>query len=142
MFPEKSHTESVSVFFDDLDSFGMVYHGRFAALIEHGVTTYFAGIGLGLGHEDINCVVRELAVTFEQPITKIGSVDVTFWIEALGRTSAKFAFRFHSGETVHARGHRVIIKMDPKTLRPAPWTDPTRKLLEDNLLVAGASGTV
>jgi acyl-CoA thioester hydrolase len=128
--------ESVEVFFDDLDAFGMVYHGRFAALLEHGITRYTSRIGLALGHEDMNVVVRELAVTFEQPLARIGSVDLFLWIESLGKTSARYGFRFQSGQTVHAHGHRVIIKIDPGTKRPTAWTETTRQLLVDQLLVS------
>jgi acyl-CoA thioester hydrolase len=30
------------------------------------------------------------------------------------------------GKTVHAEGRRVNIKLDPATLRPAPWTSEGR----------------
>ncbi|MFJ2826463.1 acyl-CoA thioesterase [Streptomyces sp. NPDC087263] len=135
MSNQKSHTEIVGIFFDDLDAFGMLYHGRYAAILERGVTTYFTEVGLTYGHEDLNVVVRELAVTFEQSIRGVGPVELTFWIEKLGRTSATFAFRFHSKETEHAHGRRVIVKFDPSTGKPAPWTDSTRSLLEEELLV-------
>ncbi|MFC9846310.1 acyl-CoA thioesterase [Streptomyces sp. NPDC060223] len=135
MSDQKSHTETVGIFFDDLDAFGMLYHGKYAAILERAITSYFTGVGLTYGHEDINVVVRELAVTFEQSIRGVGPVEITFWIENLGRTSATFAFRFHSEETVHAHGRRVIVKLDPRTWKPAPWTDSTRSLLEEELLV-------
>ncbi|GLX49153.1 thioesterase [Streptomyces hygroscopicus subsp. hygroscopicus] len=128
------HTEAVEVFFDDLDAFGMLYHGRFAALLERAITRYFAGLGMSLGHPDVNVVVRELLVTFERPVTRIGPVDVTFWLDHLGGTSAQFGFRFHSRGATHARGRRVIVKIDPETAVPAPWTEKTRAILESELL--------
>ncbi|MER6066422.1 hotdog domain-containing protein [Streptomyces sp. NPDC001792] len=128
------HTESVEVFFDDLDAFGMLYHGRFAALLERAITRYFAGLGMSLGHPDLNVVVRELLVVFERPVTRIGPVDVTFRLDRLGRTSAEFAFRIHTGGHTHAHGRRVIVKIDPRTAAPDPWTDKTREILERELL--------
>ncbi|MFG2358798.1 acyl-CoA thioesterase [Streptomyces sp. NPDC048521] len=128
------HTESVDVFFDDLDAFGMVYHGRFAALLERAITVGFTRLGLTLGHPDLNVVVRELLLVFERPLKGIGSVDVTFELEKLGRTSAAFAFRFRSGDVTHAHGRRVIVKVDPRTGAPEAWTPSTRELLERLLL--------
>jgi len=128
------HTEVVEVFFDDLDAFGMLYHGRFAALLERAITRYFAGLGMSLGHPDLNVVVRELLVVFERPVTRIGPVNVTFWLDRLGVTSAQFGFRFHSADVTHAHGRRVIVKIDPKTAAPEPWTEKTRGVLEAVLL--------
>jgi acyl-CoA thioester hydrolase len=128
--------EKVFVYFDDFDALGMVYHGRFAALLEHGLTAQTSRMGLELGHEDLNVVVRELAITFEQPLTRIGPVELALWADHVGRTSLTYGFRFQTGETVHAHGHRTVIKLDPATRRPAPWTKSTRVLLTRNLLVA------
>ncbi|WP_409467200.1 acyl-CoA thioesterase [Streptomyces sp. HC307] len=125
-----AHRESVHVFFDDLDAFGMVYRGRFAALLERAITGCFTRLGLRLGHPDLNIVVRELLLVFERPLKGIGPVDVTFELEKLGRTSAAFAFRFHSGDVTHAHGRRVIVKVDPRTGAPEAWTQNTRELLE------------
>ncbi|MDN3029665.1 hotdog domain-containing protein [Streptomyces sp. S.PB5] len=123
-------TASVEVFFDDLDAFGMLYHGRFAALLERAITLCFARQGLTFGHPDLNVVVRELHLVFERPVKGIGPVEATFELDALGRTSASFAFRIHSGEVTHAHGRRVIVKIDPRTGVPDPWTPATRELLQ------------
>ena len=50
------------------------------------------------------------------------------WIERMGESSVVYAFRVLSadGATVHAEGKRVNIKLDPRTLRPSPWTDEAR----------------
>jgi acyl-CoA thioester hydrolase len=131
---EGGHTEAVDVFFDDLDPFGMVYHGRFAALLERAITLYFARAGLTLGHPDLNVVVRELLFVFERSIKGTGSVNVTFWPQHVGRTSVAFGFRFHSGSVTHAHGRRVVVKIDPRTGAPEPFTEETRVLLNRELL--------
>jgi acyl-CoA thioester hydrolase len=53
-------------------------------------------------------------------------VDVHFWAERVGETSAVYGFRFVTGDVVHAEGRRIIVKLDPATLRPAPWSDAGR----------------
>ncbi|MGV9935177.1 acyl-CoA thioesterase [Streptomyces olivaceoviridis] len=131
------HTEAVEVYFDDLDAFGMLYHGRFAALLERAIARYLAGLGMSHGHPDLNVVVRELRVVFERPITRTGPVDVTFWLDRLGRTSAEFAFRIHSGGHTHAHGRRVNVKIDPRTAAPEPWTEKTREVLASERLSRG-----
>jgi acyl-CoA thioester hydrolase len=90
---------------------------------------------MSLGHPDLNVVVRELRVVYERPVTRIGRVNVTFGLGRLGRTSAEFAFRFHSGDVTHAHGRRVIVKIDPRTGTPEPWTEKTREVLERELLI-------
>jgi acyl-CoA thioester hydrolase len=55
---------------------------------------------------------------------------VHFWLEQFGETSGDYRFRFLSpdGRTVHAEGRRVIVRLDPASLRPAPWTDAAREV--------------
>ncbi|WP_326719875.1 acyl-CoA thioesterase [Streptomyces sp. NBC_00243] len=135
MSDQKSRTEIVEVFFDDLDSFGVLHHAKYAMILERGVLSHFAKIGLALGHADLNNFVRELSITYESPVAGMGPVELTFWIEKLGRTSSVIAFRIHSGETLHAYGRRVTVKFDPRTRKPAPWTDSTRHLIEEEFLM-------
>jgi acyl-CoA thioester hydrolase len=69
----------------------------------------------------LGVVVREFAITYHVPITRVGPVHVQLWIDHLGRTSAVYGFRVLSqDETVtHAEGRRVQVRLDPATLRPA-----------------------
>jgi acyl-CoA thioester hydrolase len=131
--------EQVRVFFDDLDAFGMVSNLRYAAMVERGINAYFGRFGFTYGHEDAGYVVKQFAITFEQPITTMGCVDLALWAETFGRTSAKFGFRFMSGHTAHAYGHRTVVKIDRGTLRPAPWTEELRKLVTERMLVPSES---
>src|SRR6516164_4914113 len=66
-------------------------------------------------------VVKEFAITYHVPITRIGPVHVQLWLDRLGNTSAVYGFRVLSeDETVtHAEGRRVQVRLDPATLRPA-----------------------
>ena len=66
-------------------------------------------------------MVREFAITYRAPITRIGAVRVQLWLDHLGSTNAVYGFRVRSddGAVVHAEGRRVQVRLDPATLRPA-----------------------
>ena len=66
-------------------------------------------------------MVREFAITYHAPITRIGAVRVQLWLDHLGNTSAVYGFRVRSddGAVVHAEGRRVQVRLDPPTLRSA-----------------------
>ena len=75
--------------------------------------------------------------SYRAPIHGTGEVGVQFWIEEFGRTHAVYGFRFVSGDTVHAEGRRVNVKLDPGTLRPSPWTPAARAVASKLLVSAG-----
>lgn len=118
--------EPVMVHFDDLDAMGVVHNGRYVLLLERALAAYWTRAGWafdpGAPHfKDVFFVVREFAITYHAPITRVGVVHVQLWLDHLGSTSAVYGFRVLSeDETVtHAEGRRVQIRLDPATLRPA-----------------------
>jgi acyl-CoA thioester hydrolase len=119
-------TETVMVYFDDLDAMGVVHNGRYAALIERALAAYWtrAGWSYDPAHPrfaEVLFVVREFAITYHAPISRIGAVRVQLWLDHLGNTSAVYGFRVRSddGAVVHAEGRRAQVRLDPATLRPA-----------------------
>ena len=54
---------------------------------------------------------------------------IAIWVERLGTTSCVYGFLCtnEDGTLAHARGDRTIIKLDPKSMRPAPWSDGFRE---------------
>jgi acyl-CoA thioester hydrolase len=113
------------VYLDDLDGFGMLHHARYALLFDHAVIDYWAEAGWRLDPTTSVQVIRELTLTYHQPITQVGDVDVHFWVSLAGRTSVTYTFRITStdGEAVYADGTRTLVNIDPLTLRPTPLTD-------------------
>jgi acyl-CoA thioester hydrolase len=113
------------IYLDDLDGFGMLHHARYALLFDHAVIDYWAEAGWRVDPTTSVQVIRELTLTYHQPITSVGDVDVRFWVSRAGRTSVTYAFRIASsdGDVLHAEGTRVLVNLDPATLRPAPFTD-------------------
>jgi acyl-CoA thioester hydrolase len=118
--------EPVMVHFEDLDAMGVVHNGRYVLLLERALAAYWTRAGWAFdpaspGFKDVFFVVREFAITYHVPITRVGPVHVQLWIDHLGNTSAVYGFRVLSAdETVtHAEGRRVQVRLDPSTLRPA-----------------------
>lgn len=118
--------ECVQVHFEDLDALGVVHNGRYILLLERALAAYWTRAGWAFdpaaaSFPDVFFVVREFAITYHVPITRVGPVHVQLWLDHLGNTSAVYGFKVLSeDETVtHAEGRRVQVRLDPATLRPA-----------------------
>ncbi|BCJ47236.1 thioesterase [Actinoplanes ianthinogenes] len=123
------------VHFDDLDAMGVLHNSRYAVLVERAVVLWWAerGVSFAGGRPttpDAFNVVREYAITFHRPVTGTGEIAVHFWLDRMGTSSADYGFRVTSldAETVFAEGRRVNIRVDPATMRPAPWTEHGREI--------------
>ncbi|MEV5957943.1 thioesterase family protein [Streptomyces sp. NPDC051987] len=123
----------VSVHFDDLDALGMLHNARYPLLVERAWTELWHGHGVRFDGDwatagDACNVVRELQIGYEAPVTRSGPYAVHLWLERLGTTGLTYGFRFCSpdGATTYARGTRVLVRLDPATLRPAPWSEGFR----------------
>ena len=116
----------VPVYVDDLDGYGMLHHARYAVLLDHALTDFWAGAGLRLSPDVSVTAVRRLELTYHLPITQAGRVEVRFWIADAGRTSALYRFEVWSpteGDVLHVEAERHVVNLDPVTLRPAPFPE-------------------
>jgi YbgC/YbaW family acyl-CoA thioester hydrolase len=123
------HVEVLPVHFDDLDPMGVVHNARYAVLIERALATFWRRHGHTFRDgrpttPDAFNVVKEFSISYRAAIHGPGDVVVHFWLERMGRSCAVYNFCLLSphGTTVFAEGRRVVIKLDPETLRPSPWT--------------------
>jgi acyl-CoA thioester hydrolase len=125
------HHQSVDVYFDDLDAFGMVHNAKYAVLHERAWQRFWMEYGHDIRSPDGRQITRVLTVDYYLPICAPDRVTVVLWVNRVGRTSADcgFAVRSADGQVLHAEGRRVIIRIDPVTHRPAPWTDAGRRIL-------------
>jgi acyl-CoA thioester hydrolase len=134
---EYGHATTVPVHFDDLDALGVLHNARYAVLLERAMINWWSARGVSFAGgapttPDAFNVVREYAITFHAPIRGTGDITVHFWLDSLGTSSASYGFRFTSldGTVIHAEGRRVNVRLDPATMRPAPWTPQGRSLAE------------
>lgn len=130
------YTEQIAVYLEDLDQMGIVHYTRYPNLLDRALVGFLASSGEnfpdgllspGQSYE----AVREFSIVYQVPITLSGPMDVHFWLEKLGRTSLIFRFRFQRGETVHAQGRRVSVKVDSTTGRPTPWSAKLRDFFRE-----------
>jgi acyl-CoA thioester hydrolase len=123
------------VHFDDLDAMGILHNARYGVLMERALVHWWTERGVYFSNgrlttPDAFNAVREYAITFHQPVRGTGEISVHFWLESMGTTSADYRFRVTStdGSTVFAEGRRVNVRLDPATMRPAPWTEQGRAI--------------
>ncbi|WP_223199377.1 acyl-CoA thioesterase [Solihabitans fulvus] len=133
---DDGHFATVEVHFDDLDAMGVLHNSRYALLVERATNTYWQRLGWSMDaavstFPEVLPVVREFMISFAVPVVGAGERVVHLWLDRLGTTSVVYGFRVLSDDrsVVHAQGHRVVVNLDPATLRPAPISDTMRASL-------------
>jgi acyl-CoA thioester hydrolase len=119
----------IQVYFNDLDAFGMVYHGYYMMLIDRAWMPFWTDRGYDSRSPDALQAVREMTVSYNFPIIEVGEVSVELWINRVGNTSADMGFAIRSADktVLHAEDRRITVHIDANTLRPAPWSDRVRR---------------
>lgn len=127
--PERSFVYLSDVHWDELDAMQMLHNARFPAHVERAVTAMYRAIGKSWRpnadeNPDQFHVVRALNIEYLNPVIGPGPMRIEIWVDRLGTTSCTHAFRCTSpdGGVVHAQGTRTIVKLDPKTRTPVPWS--------------------
>jgi acyl-CoA thioester hydrolase len=137
-----------TVWFDEFDTLGVLHNARYAIHVERAVSLFFASVQSAADPADLHFLVKQYAVEFVRPFTRqLGELTVELWMERLGTTSAVFGFRCQSEagageagsgrcdtsspEVEHARGTRTVVRVDPATGRPAPWSAAFRELFPE-----------
>lgn len=113
------------VYLDDLDGFGMLHHAGYAVLLDHAVIDFWLDAGWAPDPTVSVQVIRGLELTYHLPVVGMQDVDVHLWIDRAGRTSVTYRFEVLSADhtTRYAEGSRVLVNLDPATLRPTPLTE-------------------
>ncbi|NUQ97207.1 MAG: acyl-CoA thioesterase [Streptomyces sp.] len=123
----------VTVHFDDLDALGLLHNARYPLMVERAWAELFQEYGFSFEGDwaaagDACNAVKELRISYEAPVTRPGAYAVHLWLERLGTTGLTYGFRFCSpdGSVTYAQGIRVLVRLDPETMRPAPWSERFR----------------
>lgn len=110
------------IYLDDLDGYGMLHHARYAILFDNAVIDFWRDTGWEFDPRESVLVVRDLGLTYHQPVSGLSEVDVHLWISRAGRTSVTYRIQVMSADhsVLHAEGYRVIVNLDGQALTPAP----------------------
>jgi acyl-CoA thioester hydrolase len=129
------YEEVMGVYFDDLDAFRILHNARYLLLFERTLGAFWESVGVTLAGDlpDHWHLVRANHVEYLRAVRGTGRVRVRVWIEAIGRTSLTFGFRIMplDEDVDYAVGSRAVVRVDPTTQRPVPWSDGFRTLLAD-----------
>lgn len=130
------HENVHDVYFDDLDAFQVLHNARYLLLFERTIGSFWRHMGWGSVLDaqkspDQFHLVRANHIEYARPVVGTTTVRVRVWVEKLGRTSLTFGFRMlpMDEDTEYAHGTRTLVRVDPRTLKPTPWTDDTRERL-------------
>lgn len=129
------HEQAMGVYFDDLDPYRILHNARYLLLFERTLGSFWLELGMGALQDPENPdnfhFVRTNEIEYLSPVRGVGRVRVRVWIDKLGRTSLTFGFQMMpmDEDTLHARGSRTIVRIDPASFRPVPWTDAFRALV-------------
>lgn len=129
------YEQVMGVYFDDLDPFEILHNARYFLLFERTLGSFWASIGMGAFQDRDNPdrfhFVRANHIEYVTPVRGVGEVRCRVFVQHLGTTSLTFGFRMmplHEDRD-HAVGSRTVVRVDPETERPVPWTDPFRAQL-------------
>ena len=127
------HEEVMGVYFDDLDSFKILHNARYLLLFERTLGEFWVQVFRGGFNEEPDRFhfVRANHIEYDAPVRGVGRVRVRVWVETLGRSSLTFGFRVMpmDEDRDYARGSRTVVRVDPETHRPVPWSEKFRKTL-------------
>ena len=133
---ETGYMHLVEVHFDELDPMGLLHNSRYSLLFERALTAFWAGHGHSFvegrpSTPDAFNVVRSASITYHRPVRGVGEVAVHIWLDHLGESSGDYWFQLTSvdGLVFYAEGNRVVVKLDPATLRSTPWSEESRAIV-------------
>ncbi len=121
------------VYFDDLDALNILHNMRYLLFIERARGALFNALGFHWQDDleknpDKFQVVAENDIKYLTPVRGEGDLAVVLRVPHLGRTSLTIAARVQSpdGGVLYAEGTTRLVRLDPTTFRPAPWSDKFR----------------
>ena len=125
------------VYFDDLDALNILHNVRFLLFIERARGELFNKMGFHWQNDvtknpDKFHVIAGHRIQYLAPVRGEGDVAVELIFRHLGRTSLTIAARVASadGTVDFAEAETRLVRLDPATFRPAPWSDTFRAMTE------------
>lgn len=126
--PVSAFTYVSQVFFDELDPMQMMHNARYATHVERATTRLYNAQGFRYERDvadnpDQHHAVRRYEAEFFAPVIGEVPLNVMLWVERLGSSSCTYGFACANSQQLHSSGTRTIVKLDPVTWEPVPWTE-------------------
>lgn len=119
------YSTEIQVRFRDLDSRKHVNNALYVTYLEQVRAEFYAEV-LGAALADLDVVLAQLEVSYEQAIEDIGAVTVELTVDDVGQSSIEMEYRIHSDGQQYATGRTVQVYVDPDTGDPSPLPDRYR----------------
>lgn len=127
---------SQRVYFDDLDALNILHNVRYLLFIERARGELFQALGFrwedDLAHNpDKFHVVAAHEIEYLAPVRGEGELIVELAARKLGTTSLVLAAKVCSlhGSKVYAQGSTRLVRLDPETFQPCPWSERFRRAM-------------
>jgi acyl-CoA thioester hydrolase len=121
------------VYFDDLDALNLLHNVRFLLFMERARGELFDALGFRweddfAANPDKFHVVAAHEIRYLAPVRGEGELTVELQPTHLGTSSFVIAAKVRAihGSALFAEGTTRIVRLDPKTFRPCPWSDRFR----------------
>ena len=121
------------VYFDDLDALNILHNVRFLLFVERARGELFQLLGFRWEDDlaqnpDKFHVVAAHEIEYLAAVRGEGELVVELAPSHLGRTSLVIdaIVKSRHGDIVHATGKTRLVRLDPATFAPAPWSDRFR----------------
>ncbi|MEM9073048.1 MAG: thioesterase family protein [Myxococcota bacterium] len=125
------------VYFDDLDALNILHNVRFMLFIERARGELLQALGFRWQdpievNPDKHHVIAHHTIDYLSPVRGEGELTVEIWPTHLGRTSLviEACVRARHGSSEHCRSTTRLVRLDPDTHRPCPWSDRMRAAIE------------
>jgi acyl-CoA thioester hydrolase len=122
------------VYFDMMDPLHHLHNAEYLVLFERARFELWRALGEGAYPEnpdlDWPYVVARNEINYRAPVEHIQPVDIFVTVSHLGNSSLTLSFKMYreDGELA-AEGLTVIVRVDPQTRRPRPWSEKFRSLI-------------
>ena len=122
------------VYFDDLDALNILHNVRYVLFMERARGELINALGFHW-HDDVADnpdkfhVVAAHEITYLVPVKGEGDLVVIVFVTHLGTSSLVLGTKVQSmdGQEVYASGTTRLVRLDPKSFKPCPWSDRFRK---------------
>jgi len=124
------------VYFDDLDALNILHNVRFLLFMERARGELFNALGFRW-EDDVDTnpdkyhVIAAHEIRYDAPVRGEGEVLVELTPVHLGNTSLilQATVRSVHGDDVYAVGETRLVRLDPSTKKPCPWSDRFRSAM-------------